>query len=183
MIHQFSVSAVILDADRVLLVRHRRLGRWMYPGGHLEPDEDPVDGLRREIREELGIEIALVDGPPVCHTAVKVLAAPFLMLAFDTTEATRVRRQVDMVYVCRSLGGTPIPQNSELSGYAWVLVDDVATLDVPPELPDIIRAAARHARTNDGDGLPAGASRPPDGTPSPSPGQPVTRSPTDPGTT
>lgn len=174
MIHQFSVSAVILDADRVLLVRHRRLGRWMYPGGHLEPDEDPVDGLRREIREELNIEIALVDRPPVGHTAVKVLPAPFLMLAFDTTESARVRRQIDMVYVCRSLGGTPVPQDSELSGYAWVRVDEVATLDVPPELPDIIRAAALHARTSDGDGLPT--------SPSPSPLSPVTRPGTGPGT-
>ncbi|MFF3869874.1 NUDIX hydrolase [Micromonospora sp. NPDC001898] len=173
MIHRFSVSAIILQAGQVLLVKHRRLGRWIYPGGHLENDEDPVDGLRREIREELGIEIDLVRGPPVRHAAVKAIAAPFLMLAFDTEGPPEARRQVDMVYVCRPLGGTPVVQPRELSDYAWVPVDEVAALDVPPELPAVIRAAADHAQRPDGDETPAGCGTAPAEIPSPRPDRPI----------
>ena len=180
MIHRFSVSAVILQEDRVLLVRHRRLGRWMYPGGYLEADEDPVDGLRREIREELGIDIELVCVPPVRHLAVKVLPAPFLMLSFDTDDSAEARRQVDMVYICRPLRGTPVPSDSELSGYAWVSIDDVDSLDLPPELPAVIRAAVVHARLNgeakvpvSGDSRLAGVPAPEEGPGHPAEGDPT----------
>jgi 8-oxo-dGTP pyrophosphatase MutT (NUDIX family) len=54
-----AVRALILDPqDRVLLVRfefpHRRV--WALPGGGLEPGESPRDALRRELREEVGLE-------------------------------------------------------------------------------------------------------------------------------
>lgn len=44
------------DGDALLLVRHRVLGRWLQPGGHVEPsDVDVVEASRREVREETGI--------------------------------------------------------------------------------------------------------------------------------
>lgn len=39
-----------------LLVDHINCGLWLPPGGHVEPDEQPAETVRREIREELGIE-------------------------------------------------------------------------------------------------------------------------------
>lgn len=43
-------------AREVLLCDHRMSGLWLPTGGHVEPGEDPVDTVRREAREELGIE-------------------------------------------------------------------------------------------------------------------------------
>jgi 8-oxo-dGTP pyrophosphatase MutT (NUDIX family) len=43
------------DGERVLLVHHRRLGRWLLPGGHVEPgDASAEDAARREVVEETG---------------------------------------------------------------------------------------------------------------------------------
>lgn len=56
------VAAVLLDGARVLLC-HRSAERrwypdvWDLPGGHVEPGEQPLDALRRELLEELGIEV------------------------------------------------------------------------------------------------------------------------------
>ena len=51
----------VLDEDRVLLVRHtygdRR--RWELPGGWVQSGEDAADAARREVREELGIDVAI----------------------------------------------------------------------------------------------------------------------------
>ena len=58
-----TASALVLSmsGDRVLLLHHRKLSRWLQPGGHAEPGE--ADGLavaRREVREETGLhDVAL----------------------------------------------------------------------------------------------------------------------------
>lgn len=50
--------AVVVDpaADAVLLIDHRLSGRWLPPGGHVEPGEDPAVTARRELHEELGLD-------------------------------------------------------------------------------------------------------------------------------
>jgi 8-oxo-dGTP pyrophosphatase MutT (NUDIX family) len=59
-------SALVLDASRrlVLLHRHRRLGIWLQPGGHVEPGERPEDAALRETVEETGIAVAHPSGGP-----------------------------------------------------------------------------------------------------------------------
>jgi 8-oxo-dGTP pyrophosphatase MutT (NUDIX family) len=53
------VKCVLTDGDRVLLVRHTYGDRrWDLPGGTLKPGEDPEQAARREIAEELGLELA-----------------------------------------------------------------------------------------------------------------------------
>jgi 8-oxo-dGTP pyrophosphatase MutT (NUDIX family) len=44
--------------DRILLVDHARLKRWLLPGGHVEPgDASPAESARREVIEETGVEL------------------------------------------------------------------------------------------------------------------------------
>ena len=56
-----TVSALVTDdGGRILLARRKfepEAGKWDLPGGFLEVDEEPLDGLRRELREEAGVEI------------------------------------------------------------------------------------------------------------------------------
>ena len=52
------------DNQRLLLVHHRRLGRWLLPGGHVEPDDREIwDAARREVIEETAA-ILLPDSTP-----------------------------------------------------------------------------------------------------------------------
>ncbi len=56
--HSVSVAAVITDDhDRALLIRRADNGHWEPPGGVLELGETIEDGLRREVREETGLDI------------------------------------------------------------------------------------------------------------------------------
>ena len=55
--HWVSVAAAIVDGERVLAVRRRDNGKWEPPGGTLEPNEEVLEGLQREVREEIGLTI------------------------------------------------------------------------------------------------------------------------------
>ena len=59
---RFTVTAGALifnDQGQILLLKHRfRAGSgWGLPGGFLEQGEQPLDALRRELREEIGMEV------------------------------------------------------------------------------------------------------------------------------
>jgi 8-oxo-dGTP pyrophosphatase MutT (NUDIX family) len=58
-------SAIVCDdRGRVVLHRHKRLGVWLQPGGHVDPGESPADGAARETVEETGLRARHPDGGP-----------------------------------------------------------------------------------------------------------------------
>jgi ADP-ribose pyrophosphatase YjhB (NUDIX family) len=58
------VGAIVVDGDRVLLVERGReplKGKWSLPGGAVEVGEHLKDAIRREVREETGLEVEPVE--------------------------------------------------------------------------------------------------------------------------
>lgn len=58
-------AAVVVKGDEVLLTQRlagaHLAGKWEFPGGKVEPGEDPVDAVVRECREELGVDLEVGD--------------------------------------------------------------------------------------------------------------------------
>lgn len=77
------VAAAIIEKNGKILIAQRKLGsslggKWEFPGGKLESEETPEQCLRRELKEELGIEAII--GPFFCasmfkykHMSIKLL--------------------------------------------------------------------------------------------------------------
>lgn len=105
-LHSVSVSAVIVDDQgRALLIQRRDNGRWEPPGGVLELDEDITTGLRREAREETGLEVE-----PVALTGVyKNMSRPVVALVFR----------------CKPAGGQ-LTVNDEVTAFRWATASEVA---------------------------------------------------------
>lgn len=81
--HRLVTNAIILDGDRVLLVKANRgfaAGWWNVPGGFVEWDESPDECLRRELREELGIDVQSAELLTV--ETHKFERSPYYMMAF-----------------------------------------------------------------------------------------------------
>lgn len=60
----FTVVAVIVFGDKLLLIHHKKLDKWLFIGGHIELDEDPEQALFREIQEECGLEVEVLAEKP-----------------------------------------------------------------------------------------------------------------------
>ena len=56
----FTATTFVVQEGRTLLLRHKKLGLWLPPGGHIDPNELPDDAARREVLEESGLEVELI---------------------------------------------------------------------------------------------------------------------------
>jgi 8-oxo-dGTP pyrophosphatase MutT (NUDIX family) len=58
----FTASAYIVHSGKILLRMHDKYNIWLGVGGHVELDEDPIQALYREVKEECGLQISLLAG-------------------------------------------------------------------------------------------------------------------------
>jgi 8-oxo-dGTP pyrophosphatase MutT (NUDIX family) len=66
-----TASGIVVGGPGTVLHLHKRLGRWLQPGGHVERAETPWDAARRETEEETGLAVAHpVGGPRLIHVDV-----------------------------------------------------------------------------------------------------------------
>jgi 8-oxo-dGTP pyrophosphatase MutT (NUDIX family) len=101
-----TATAYVVHAQRTLLLWHQGLGMWLPPGGHCEPNEDPVQAAIREALEETAIRVEVI--PPldllVCE-GPKVLPPPAVILIEDIVRPDQPFHQhIDHVYFTRALG-------------------------------------------------------------------------------
>jgi 8-oxo-dGTP pyrophosphatase MutT (NUDIX family) len=74
----FTASALVVDPSRTrtALVHHRKLGIWVQPGGHLDPDDASYEAAAlREVREETGLAGAAEEPRPL-HLDVHTIPEP-----------------------------------------------------------------------------------------------------------
>jgi 8-oxo-dGTP diphosphatase len=114
-------AVIIDDQGRVLLLKHRfRPGSgWGMPGGYLEKGEQPQAALRRELREEAGLEVEKVE------------------LVFVRT--FRKPRQLEIIFRCRAVGETS-QLNYEIQKAAWFAPDELPA-GLPKDQQQLIKMA------------------------------------------
>jgi len=95
--------ALVIDRGRVLLARRARdpyAGTWDLPGGFLEQDEIPLGGLRRELREEIGVGIRRASFVGFASDRYGPGGVAVLAIVYRVTPTTRrVRAQDDVAEV------------------------------------------------------------------------------------
>lgn len=133
-----AAGALFDDKGRVLVAQRpagkHMAGRWEFPGGKLGPGEPPLDGLRRELAEELGVELGA--------------ARPLIRLHHDYVD----RRVLLDVWRVIDYRGTP--QGLDGQALDWVLPDALPGINLLPadrpittalRLPEVARALTGRA--------------------------------------
>ena len=126
---RFTVTAGALifnDSGQILLLKHRfRAGSgWGIPGGFLEFGEQPEQALRRELREEIGLEVSHVE--------------------VFTARSFKKPRQVEILFRCRAnaKGAELKPRAMEVEHAEWFSVQNL-----PAGLPSDQRLLIERATT------------------------------------
>lgn len=57
----YTAGGILIHKGKVLLVKHKKLGIWLNPGGHIDEDELPHEAAEREFFEETGIRVKAFD--------------------------------------------------------------------------------------------------------------------------
>ncbi len=126
------VAAVVLHNGQVLLVQRGRepaKGLWGLPGGMLELGESLAEGVRREVREECGVEIEV--GP---------LVGVFQPMLRDP--AGRLRYHYVVLDYLASYVSGELRAADDADDVRWVEVAEMEHLPMLAETGDIIRRAA-----------------------------------------
>jgi len=146
MIRHMTVSGFVVEAGATLLHWHRKNGMWLPPGGHIEPDEDPVQAVLREVREETGVTAEVVGtGERFGFGTPAQLPPPYTILVEDIAEGPH--QHIDLVYFLRPVAGAPRAAAEGADAFIWVSAQQlrrgeplpVASCGVDMPVPEDVR--------------------------------------------
>jgi 8-oxo-dGTP pyrophosphatase MutT (NUDIX family) len=139
--HHFSpghltCTGMVLAPDResVLAVHHRRLNRWLMPGGHVEgADAAVADAARREVLEETGVELDAT--APVPLIGIDVHGIPS-----NGREPYHLHHDLLFLFLAKS---TAIRVSEESHDVAWITPDTFEEYGIPDNVQRAYRRALK----------------------------------------
>lgn len=138
MLKQFTTSVIVLksltaDAE-VLLIHHKKFDRWMIPGGHIEPTENPNEGAVREVLEETGVNANLISfiHKPLAVRDSEWLLPPeyFYQQLIPASKKEEQHYHLDLVYVGLAVEHQLVINASETNGVRWASFSEIDNLNL-----------------------------------------------------
>lgn len=130
------VAGYLIHDGRVLLIHHKKLGLWLPPGGHIEKDEVPDDALVREFKEELNLDVVLLNRSdvPIAGNVKRQLALPFHVNVHSVGD----HEHCCFYYLCRLKGANKLKfLKTELKGFTWLSSEELEQERVPADVRSI----------------------------------------------
>lgn len=159
----YTAAGILIHENRVLLVKHKKLGIWLNPGGHVEGDELPHQAAEREFREETGVEVRARDLDELAEKLGSNEYQPNPILTnlhwvcvenFEKRKAgpenfvpqapwkKGCEQHLGFMYLVEPVGSTEFTQDeTETDGIAWFTREEVQEL----ETYDTIKAEVAYA--------------------------------------
>jgi len=113
----FVANVYIVYKDKVLLIHHKKLNKWLPIGGHIELDEDPEQALSREVKEECGLEIEILAEKPSIHSeGTKFLYPPKFL---DIHKISETHKHIALSYFAKTNSDKAILNEEEHNEIRW----------------------------------------------------------------
>lgn len=130
-IHFCATACIINPQDeKILFIHHKKLNKWLFVGGHIEPNEDPESAVIREAKEETNLDIDLLGER---YPRKEDFITPF---ALQRNIVKENHIHMDLFYVAIAKNVELIkPKEDEVLNYKWFSKDEILTdsFDTFPE--------------------------------------------------
>lgn len=144
----FTVTTYIVCDGKVLLRKHDKYKKWLGVGGHIEPDQDPIETVYKEVKEEAGLDVEVVADPTISYPEDdeevdhgKDLQLPIFI---NRHRINPTHEHIDLIYATKSNSMDIKPDEGEASDpntFRWVTLDELEKLE------DISERTRLHAST------------------------------------
>ncbi len=109
-------------SQKIFIIYHKKAGRWLITGGHIEKGESPLKTVVREIKEELGIELTK-----------KQIGNPFLLTITKINNLPQIcRTHFDLWYLLPTDGRNFQTDSEEFNQSKWVTIAQARKLVTDP---------------------------------------------------
>lgn len=151
----YTAAGQVFHEGKLLLVKHRKLGIWLAPGGHLDAGELPHLGAEREVFEETGILARAFDVHPLLpSTDSQYIPSPIISNVHWVCEENYLRRKRDgesyevdpawgkpceqhlgLIYLMQMIKQAELVANErESTDIGWFAEDQIQSLQTTPDL-------------------------------------------------
>lgn len=127
----FTVATFVVHEDKLLMLYHDKLGMWLPPGGHIEPNELPDEAAVREVWEETGVEVELVGERALPVDYPRQLIIP---RGVQVERIAPGHEHVDFVYFARPVGDTRVAPGPGVSRVGWYTKAQLDQLPLTEEM-------------------------------------------------
>lgn len=152
MLRHFTATAFVINSKKeCLLMWHKRLQRWMPPGGHVDENEMPEDTARRECKEETGLDVEIIgDTQPDLFAdnshEGRMLIKPIAMLLEEIPESKErgesAHQHMDFLFIAKPLDENQVLKLEETEGsdMRWFNKSEIEKLNAETEIFTNVKA-------------------------------------------
>ena len=119
-------TGYIFFKDKVLLIFHSKLDKWLPVGGHIEKNESPTQSLTREVKEETNLDIEILFDPKLPLISKNLLPTPI----FVDIHSVGDHDHCSFYYLCKVLNPEALQINKELKDAKWFSKQEIIELDL-----------------------------------------------------
>lgn len=137
-LYDFTVSAFVMHPTepKLLLIKHKKLGKWLQPGGHIELNEDPLQALHHELEEETGLKPSdydVLEPAEQPHPAGgnTVLPLPFY---FNVHDYSDTHKHIDITYLAKAKTAKLTDNPDGASAIGWFNITEIHAMFKSGEL-------------------------------------------------
>ena len=139
---ELSVRAFVFDEkDNILLVKHAPGSMWVLPGGHIEPGETMYEALKRELSEELDIDVMII-GSDIQFSDHNIASLPLPVSIHKIRYEHRERGEIEKleyVFFARVDGDVEQVQEDEIYDWRRASSDDIFAMEGNREIPKFMQ--------------------------------------------
>jgi 8-oxo-dGTP pyrophosphatase MutT (NUDIX family) len=137
----FTASSYVTKDNKILLMKHQKIGLWLQPGGHIEENEMPHETAKRETKEETGFKVEFENVPESDYQEkAKDLPEPFMVNVHQIEEG---HWHCDFAFKARVEQQEEATHSHEHDGLKWFTAEEIRSGEF--DMPENVKKAALSA--------------------------------------